>query len=212
LHPIFASVRCPGSLLPPADIDEHREEAQKRCGRGMGDDDLASFLMYPKVFTDFDATVRKYGPMSSLPTPAFFYGMRIGEEITAEIERGKTLVIQLQAIGETDEDGQVPVFFELNGQPRVVKVPNRAVATSAISNRKAEEGNDDEIGAPMPGIVSTIAVKVGDAVKTGDVLLTIEAMKMETTLRAARDGIVQEVLARVGRAVDAKDLLVTLRR
>jgi pyruvate carboxylase len=116
----------------------------------------------------------------------------------------------LQAIGETDDDGQVPVFFELNGQPRVVKVPNRAVAASTVSNRKAEDDNDAQIGAPMPGIVSTIAVKTGDAVKAGDILLTIEAMKMETSLRAPLDGIVEEMLAKVGRAVDAKDLLVTL--
>ena len=199
----------PGSLLPPADIEAIRLDAQKRCGRPIDDDELASFLMYPKVFADFDATVRKYGPMSALPTPVFFYGMKIGDEIAAEIERGKALVIQLQAIGETD-DGQVPVFFELNGQPRVVKVPNRAVAGSAVSNRKAEDGNDAQIGAPMPGIVSTIAVKTGDAVKAGDILLTIEAMKMETSLRAPQDGIVEEMLAKVGRAVDAKDLLVTL--
>ena len=201
----------PGSLLPPADIDACRMDAQKRCGRPISDAELASFLMYPKVFTDFDASLRKYGPMSSLPTPVFFYGMKIGEEIAAEIERGKTLVIQLQVIGETDEDGQIPVFFELNGQPRVVKVPNRAVAVSAAPSRKAEDGNDAEIGAPMPGIISTIAVKAGDEVKAGDVLLTIEAMKMETSLRASRDGVVEEMFARVGRAVDAKDLLVRLR-
>ena len=115
-----------------------------------------------------------------------------------------------QATGETDEDGQVPVFFELNGQPRIVKVPNRAVASSAISNRKPRTATTTDRRSDA-WIVSTIAVKVDDAVKTGDVLLTIEAMKMETTLRATRDGIVQEVLAKVGRAVDAKDLLITLK-
>jgi pyruvate carboxylase len=200
----------PGSLMPPADLEAGRAEAQKKCGHTLTDAEFASFLMYPKVFADFDATVRKYGPMSSLPTPVFFYGMKTGDEIAAEIERGKALVIQLQAIGETDEDGQVPVFFELNGQPRVVKVPNRAVAPTTVVARKAEDGNDAQIGAPMPGIVSTVTVQAGDAVKTGEVLLTIEAMKMEMTLRAARDGVVQEVYAKVGRAVDAKDLLVLL--
>ena len=145
----------PGSLLEDADLSASRNDAQVRCGRPVDDNELASFLMYPKVFTDFDATSRKYGPIAALPTPVFFYGMTIGEEIAVEIEHGKTIVVQLQTVGETDEDGQVPVFFELNGQPRVVKVPNRSAVITAVTGRKAEDGNDAHIGAPMPGVVST---------------------------------------------------------
>ncbi|MDJ1160053.1 pyruvate carboxylase [Chelatococcus sp. SYSU_G07232] len=200
----------PGSLLADADLEAARAEAEKRCGRRLDDRELASFLMYPKVFTDYAAAARKYGPVSCLPTPVYFYGMGVGEEISVTIETGKTLVLRLQVIGETDEEGFVRVFFELNGQPRIVKVPNRSAVATLPARRKAEEGNDAHVAAPMPGVVSTLAVRPGQAVEAGDVILTIEAMKMETALHAARSGTVQEVLVHPGSPIDAKDLLVVL--
>ncbi len=144
-----------------------------------------------------------------LPTPVFFYGLPPGEEISIEIERGKTLVVRTQAIGEVDDQGHRRVFFEMNGQPRVARVPDRAHgATGAEARRKAEEGNPLHVVAPMPGVVSTLAVKPGQAVKAGDMLLSIEAMKMETALTAEKDGTVAEVLVNAGSQIDAKDLLV----
>jgi pyruvate carboxylase len=140
----------------------------------------------------------------------FFYGMQPGDEITIEIERGKSLVVRLQTIGATDDQGEVKVFFELNGQPRIVKVPNRAVAGRVVTRRKAEDGNAKHVAAPMPGSVSSVAVAVGQAVKTGDVLLTLEAMKMETAIHAARDGVIGELVTKPGAQVDAKDLLIVL--
>ena len=148
-----------------------------------------------------------YGPVSVLPTPVYFHGLPVGEEILVELEKGKTLVIRTQAIGETGEDGEVRVFFELNGQPRVAKVPNRA-SGKVTARRKSEEGNPDHVAAPMPGMVSTIAVKQGQTVKAGDVLLSIEAMKMETALHAERDGTIAELLVHAGSQIDAKDLLI----
>ena len=136
--------------------------------------------------------------------------MLAGEGIAIELEGGKTLVLRLQAIGETDEEGQVRVFFELNGQPRIVRVPNRAAVAKLPARRKAEDGNDGHVAAPMPGSVSTIPVRPGQPVKAGDVLLTIEAMKMETALHAPRDGVVKEVLVHAASPIDAKDLLVVL--
>jgi len=118
--------------------------------------------------------------------------------------------VRLQTIGETDEEGKVRFFFELNGQPRIVKVPNRAAKPTVEVRRKAEEGNDAHVAAPMPGAISTVAVKKGEKVKAGDVLLTIEAMKMETALHAARDGTVTELLVSPGAQIDAKDLLLVL--
>jgi pyruvate carboxylase len=145
-----------------------------------------------------------------LPTPIYFYGMQVGDEASLAIEKGKALVVRLQAIGDTDEEGQVRIFFELNGQPRIVKVPNRAATASLPARRKAEEGNEAHVAAPMPGAVSTIAVKAGQQVKAGDLLLTLEAMKMETSLSAPRDGKILEVLVSPGHPVDAKDLLVVM--
>ena len=153
--------------------------------------------MYPKVFSDFAAAQETYGPVSVLPTPVYFYGMKPEDEIFVDIEKGKTLVIRCLAIGEVDDKGMVTVFFELNGQPRRVKVPDRAHGASAgKARRKAEAGNEAHVGAPMPGVVSTLAVAAGQAVKAGDVLLSIEAMKMETALHAERDGTIAEVLVK----------------
>jgi pyruvate carboxylase len=201
------STARPGSLLGEADLAAERATAEKRAGRQIDDNELASYLMYPKVFTDYAAAERKYGPVSALPTPIYFYGMHAGEEVSVTIEKGKTLVVLLQAVGETDDEGQVRVFFELNGQPRMVKVPNRAVASARPARRKAEEGNDSHVAAPMPGAIATVAVRPGQQIKAGNVLLTIEAMKMETALHALRDGTVGEVLVTPGQPVDAKDLL-----
>jgi pyruvate carboxylase len=201
----------PGSLMAPAELEAVRADAAKKTGREpeeIGDTDLASFVMYPKVYTDFSRMQDLYGPTSALPTPTYFYGLQPGDEVMVEIEKGKTLVILAQAIGETDDSGMVKVFFELNGQPRIVKVPNRSAAAKVVARRKGEEGNPDHVAAPMPGVVSTVAVRAGQEVKAGDVLLSIEAMKMETALHAERDGKIAEVLVATGAPIDAKDLLV----
>ncbi|WP_026608590.1 pyruvate carboxylase [Methylocapsa acidiphila] len=200
----------PGSLLPTTDLAAARAEAEKSSGRQISDDEFASWLMYPKVFTEFSATLRRYGPVSVLPTPVFFYGMQPGDEISIEIEPGKTLVLLLQTIGDTDEDGQVKVFFELNGQPRLIRTQNRGAAVKLVTRRKAEEGNESHVGAPMPGAVSTIAVRQGQEVKAGDIVATLEAMKMETALHAPRDGKISEILVAPGQQIDARDLLMLL--
>ncbi|MEO3389083.1 pyruvate carboxylase [Mesorhizobium sp. CAU 1741] len=199
----------PGSLLAPADLDKDRVGIEEKLERTLSDAEFASWLMYPKVFTDFAAAQTDYGPVSVLPTPSYFYGMEPEEEVFVEIERGKTLVIRCLAIGDTDDKGMVTVFFELNGQPRRVKVPDRAHGAGAGKvRRKAEAGNAAHVGAPMPGVVSAVTVAVGQAVSAGDVLLSIEAMKMETALHAEQDGKVAEVLVSAGDQIDAKDLLV----
>jgi pyruvate carboxylase len=200
----------PGSLIPPADLETERETARTRCGRAIEDTDLASYLMYPKVFVAFAAAAAKYGPVAALPTPVYFYGMKPGDEAVAEIEAGKILVILLQAIGETEEDGQVKVFFELNGQPRIIRIPNRAVAAARPTRRTADEAEAGQIAAPMPGAIAQVAVKAGDTVQAGDVVFTIEAMKMETVLHTPVAGTVTELLVAPGDQVDAKDLLAVV--
>ncbi|EJT04453.1 pyruvate carboxylase [Rhizobium sp. CCGE 510] len=201
----------PGSLLPPADLDAERKAIETKLERKIDDFELASYLMYPKVFTDFALASDTYGPVSVLPTPAYFYGLADGKELYAEIEKGKTLVVVTQAISQTDDQGMVTVFFELNGQPRRIRVPNRVIgASAAVARRKAEPGNDSHVGSPMPGVISRVFVSPGQAVKAGDVLASIEAMKMETAIHAERDGTIAEVLIKAGDQIDAKDLLVVL--
>jgi pyruvate carboxylase len=199
----------PGSLLKPADLKASRKEIEEKLDRKLDEFEFASWLMYPKVFSDFCGVQDIYGPVSVLPTPVYFYGMKPQDEILVDIEKGKTLVIRCFAIGEVDDKGMVTVFFELNGQPRRIKVPDRVHGASASkARRKAEPGNELHVGAPMPGVVSTLAIAAGQAVKAGDVLLSIEAMKMETALHAERDGTIAEVLVKAGDQIDAKDLLV----
>ncbi len=199
----------PGLRAAPVDIEETRKTLSDQLGGiAIDNEDLNGYLMYPKVFTDYATRHEMYGPVRTLPTRTFFYGMEPGEEITAEIDPGKTLEIRLQAVGETQDDGEVRVFFELNGQPRTIRVPDRKATGAAAARPKAELGNPAHVGAPMPGVVASIAVQAGQAVKDGDLLLTIEAMKMETGLHAERDGVVKAVHVQPGGQIDAKDLLV----
>ncbi|WP_062219525.1 pyruvate carboxylase [Aureimonas sp. D3] len=199
----------PGSLIPDADLAAERAKIEEKLGRKISDQEFASYLMYPKVFTDFALAAETYGPVSTLPTANYFYGIGTEEEILVDLEPGKTLVVRCLGTADTDEKGRRTVFFELNGQPRRVKVPDRSKAGGAGAARpKAEAGNPAHVAAPMPGVVSTLAVQPGQAVKAGDILLSIEAMKMETALHAERDGTISAVHVRSGDQIDAKDLLV----
>ncbi|MCA0960581.1 pyruvate carboxylase [Salipiger bermudensis] len=201
----------PGKHLAPADFDALRKQLQDSFPDvEFDDEDFNGYLMYPKVFTDYVARHEEYGPVRVLPTMTYFYGMEPEEQITAEIDPGKTLEIRLITVGETQDDGEVRVFFELNGQPRTVRVPDRKAKASSAARPKAEVGNLNHIGAPMPGVVASVSVQAGTQVKEGDLLLTIEAMKMETGLHAERDATVKAVHVQPGGQIDAKDLLIEL--
>ena len=152
----------------------------------------------------------KYSDTSVLPTTAFFYGLRPGEEINVEIEPGKTLVIRFQTVSDAHDDGTRTVFFELNGQPREVKIADRTLEAVAHKHPKADADNSNHIAAPMPGKVSGVAVKVGDSIKAGARLLSIEAMKMETAVYAPREAKIGEVHVKAGSTIQAGDLLVVL--
>ena len=201
----------PGETLPAADLVAERAAAEKKVDRAISDTELASYLMYPKVFVDYAKLRAHYGNVAVLPTPTYFYGMQVGEELSVDLERGKTLIVRLVASSEVHEDGSRTVFFELNGQPRSVRVADRSKVAKRPPARKAEVGDASQVGAPMPGNVVTVAVQAGQKVAAGDTLVTLEAMKMEAAVRAERDAEVVEVLVRAGQHVDTKDLLVTLR-
>ena len=199
----------PGKHLKNVNLEKVRKDLSAQLDDMIIDDeDLNGYLMYPKVFIDYMERHKIYGPVRALPTKTFFYGMEPGEEITAEIDPGKTLEIRLQAVGETDDKGDVRVFFELNGQPRIIRVPNRLIKSQTASNQKAEEGNNSHVGAPMPGVIAGVTVSKGQSVNEGDLLLTIEAMKMETGLHAERDAVIKVVHVSTGSQIDAKDLLI----
>jgi len=204
------SIRA-GATLAAVDLDAERAQLRERLPRPVTDDDLATYLMYPRVFGDYARERLLYGDPGILPTPVFFYGMEPGQEITVDLERGKTLIVRYLATSEPHEDGTRTVFFELNGQPRSVRVRDERQVATGPPQPKAAPGNPQHVGAPMPGVVATVTAAPGARVARGDALLTLEAMKMETAVRAEVAAEVAEVLVRPGQAVDAKDLLIVLR-
>ncbi|MEL6480487.1 MAG: biotin/lipoyl-containing protein, partial [Pseudomonadota bacterium] len=200
-----------GSLMPPADLEAKRQEAMDEMdGHTVDDEDLSSYLMYPKVYLDYMGRRRDYGPVRVLPTPTFFYGMEAGEEVAVDLRPGVTMVIRLQTWSDPDDRGEVKVFYELNGQPRTIRVMDRRVSSAAAKSEKAEEGNPNHVAAPMPGVIGSVAVEPGKKVQAGDLMLTLEAMKMETAIRAEKGGVVERVVQGAGAQVEAKDLLVVL--
>jgi pyruvate carboxylase len=201
----------PGADLPPHNFKKTREELEAKLKREPTDDDLFSHLMYPEVHAEFAKIARDFGDVSVLPTSAFFYGLKPGEEVSVAIEEGKTLFIKLINVGAPDKDGRRTVTFELNGMPREAHVLDKSVTTRAKARAKADPADPLQVGAPIPGIITAISASVGTRLAKGDKLLTMEAMKMQTTIYAQADGVVHEVLVQVGESVESKDLLIRLK-
>jgi pyruvate carboxylase len=201
----------PGESLPPADLEATAADLEKLLGRQPLEREVISYLIYPKVFSEFTAHQETYGDTSILPTPLFLYGLDAGEEASVELERGKTLIIKYLTCGDAHPDGRRTVFFELNGQPRSVNVRDFSLDDKQAARSKADASDPTHVGAPMPGLVVTVAVRPGEIVTKGKKLLTLEAMKMETTLYAERDGEIAEVLVEPGSAVETNDLILRWR-
>jgi len=201
----------PGAELKPLNFKKIEEELSTKLKRDATSDDVFSHIMYPEVFAAYAKMERDSGDLSVLPTPAFFYGMKIGQEVSVEIEAGKTLFIRLVNIGAVDAEGKRTVSFELNGMARQLSVTDRSVKPTVKARVKADAAKPSEIGAPIPGLVTTLSVSVGAKVAKGDKLITLEAMKMQTTIYAPCDGVVEEINVRVSDAVESKDLMMKLR-
>jgi pyruvate carboxylase len=199
-----------GERIAPVDLDAAREQVHKIAGHAISEFELSSWLMYPKVFADFAAHRKRYGDLSALPSPTYFYGMAELEEINIDLDPGKSLIVRLLGTAPAEEEGVVKVFFELNGQPRTLRV-ERSGARRVQARPQADAANPTQVAAPMPGMIVTVAARAGQAVKQGDPLVSIEAMKMETQIRAERDGLVKAVHVRPGDTVAARDLLVEMR-
>lgn len=206
----YSDIR-PGERTKSVDFNEVKEKVREIMGREPSEDDVLSYLMYPKVFTDFNAKMKKYGNVSVIDTNTFFHGMRNGEAIEVEIEPGKILLIKLLQIGDVNSKGKRTLYFELNGQSREIEVADLKVGKTDSSHEKAEPSNRLHIGATMPGAIVRINVKPGQEVKKGDVLLVTESMKMETSIQVSMDAIIDEVRVKQGELVETHDLLVTIK-
>ncbi|KAK6199414.1 carbamoyl-phosphate synthase L chain, ATP binding domain-containing protein [Scheffersomyces amazonensis] len=201
----------PGLILPPIDFESIREELISRYGNTIKESDVASYVMYPKVFEAYKKQVEKYGVLSVLPTRYFLKPCKIGQELTVDIEKGKTLIIKLLAIGEiSQQTGTREVFFELNGEMRSVTVDDKTVSIETKTRPKASQPND--VGAPMAGVVIEIRTKSGTEVKKGDPIAVLSAMKMEMVISAPVSGIIGDILINEGDSVDANDLITSIHK
>jgi pyruvate carboxylase len=199
----------PGAHLPPVDLSEAAAKVARQTG-STSRTDLMSYLMYPDVFTKFAAARAQYGELEVLPTPQFLYGLAERNEVTVELEPGKTLIIRLLTVGEVRADGMRTVFFELNGQPREVEIRDKSFKQEVATRRKANPSKAGDVGAPIPGAVTMLHIEQGEAVKKGDRLLVIEAMKMQTSIYAPIAGVVKEIVVKARDTVESHDLLVTI--
>ena len=199
----------PGKLLPPVDFDQLEQEVRK-FRNDPERKDLISYAMYPKVYEDFCRHRKEYGYITRMGSHVFFNGMALGETNKINIEDGKTLVIKYLGLGDHNDDGTINVQFELNGMRREVAVrdPNASEKTRQVV--QADESDPRQVGASIPGMVSKLHVQPGDTVEENQVLMTIEAMKMETAVTARTAGKVREIRVKEGQAVKAKELLMLL--
>ncbi|PFO09907.1 pyruvate carboxylase [Bacillus sp. AFS076308] len=200
----------PGELLEDVNFDILKEELFEELGRQVTDFEILSYALYPKVFLEYIKANERFGNISMLDTPTFLYGMRLGEEIEVEIEKGKTLIVKLISIGQPQADGTRVVYFELNGQPREVSIKDESIKATVTSRLKADMKNEEHLSATMPGTVIKVLVEKGEKVERGDHLLITEAMKMETTVQAPFSGIVKDLYVKSGDAILTGDLLVEL--
>ncbi|MCB0697911.1 MAG: pyruvate carboxylase subunit B, partial [Chitinophagaceae bacterium] len=200
----------PNKHLEPVDFEKELAEFKTQFGDDLELCDFLSYKLYPKVYENYLKFYREYGDVSVVPTPLFLYGMKMGQDATIEIVKGKTLLIRLLSIGDVNDAGKRTVFFKLNGQTRNIEVADRSVKVERVENRKAEKDNDNHISAPLQGMLSKILVKKGDKAKKNQPLFVIEAMKMETVITASKDCTISTIELTEGTLVNTNDLVVMI--
>ncbi|MGW9019136.1 pyruvate carboxylase, partial [Priestia megaterium] len=198
----------PGQLLEAVDFQQIKESLGHTLQRTVTDHEVIAYALYPKVFIDYQEKFKRFGDISVLDTPTFLYGMRLGQEIEIEIEKGKILIVKLVSIGQAQSDGTRTVYFELNGQPREVIIKDESVKPTIKAKMAADPTNPTHIGATMPGTVIKVLVQKGDKVSKGEHLIITEAMKMETTIQAPFDGIVKDIYVSNGESIQPGNLLI----
>ncbi|EPH95272.1 pyruvate carboxylase [Enterococcus faecalis 13-SD-W-01] len=198
----------PGDLAAPVDFEKVKAELAEKIGYEPKQEEVLSYLMYPQVFLDYQKSYDQFGDVTLLDTPTFFQGIRLGETVNVQIERGKILIIRLDEIGEPDDEGNRVLFFNLNGQRREILIKDTSIISTAQTKRKAEPTSREQIGATMSGSVLEVLVKKGDTVKKGQTLMITEAMKMETAVEARFDGKVERIYVTAGETITSGDLLI----
>jgi pyruvate carboxylase len=201
----------PGELLEDADFEQMRDELNKKLNRPVTSHEVLSYALYPKVFEEYSAIYKEFGDVSVMATPEFLYGLRLGEEVEIQIEKGKTLIVKLVSISEPQSDATRVIYFEINGQPREVIIEDANLESDVVRKAKADPANRSHIAATMPGTVLKVAVDIGAKVKRGEHLLITEAMKMETTIQAPHDGVIKDIYVAAGESISTGDLLIEMK-
>ena len=204
----------PNAHIPPVDFEveyaDFRKIFENDLGRKIDFTDFLSYKLYPKVFTDAFNNHLKYDNLTNLPTKNFFYGMEIGEEVSIDLDKGKTLLITLDSIGRANNEGMVTIYFKVNGQGRTVQIKDQNIKVNVIENIKVDKGDVCQVGAPLQGLLSTILVKSGEKITKNQPLFIIEAMKMETTITATENGVIKNIVLKEGTMVNSDDLILQL--
>ena len=202
----------PGELLEPADFDLMNKLLKQRYNINPSMKDVLSYALYPKVFEEYLEFKKEYGDLSRMNSPVFFDGISQGETCEVEVEEGKIFIVKLVNIGKVDKEGFRKIYFEVNGNQREISIFDKAYQMGEVisSTVLADPDNKNEIGASIPGTVAQILVKDGDEVKTGQSLIIIEAMKMETQIVAPLSGKISSVTVKEGQQVKNRELLMQI--
>lgn len=202
----------PGSLAKPVDFAAVKQKLAGKMKQEPTEDDLLGYIMYPKVFMDYFHNRQQYGQLSLLDTTTYYQGMRPGEVLRVSLGTGRGMVLQLDFVSAPNDEGVRTLYFELDGQTFQQKVKDNSLKGQVASVPQADPDNPGQLGMPLNGNVVKVNVAAGDTVKTGQVLVTTEAMKMETAVKAPFSGTVEKVYAHVGDALKSQDLLLTLKK
>ncbi len=196
----------PNAHLKPINFDKEFKSFKRKFGRFVHFKDFLSYQLYPTVFTKYQEHFEAFGTVRTIPTPAFFYGLKPNEEILIEIDKGKRILVQFMNMSEPDEAGMRIVLFKLNGQTRSIVLKDESVKSLVAAHKKVE--HDQHIGASLQGNLSKILVKKGDMVQANTPLFIVEAMKMESTITSPRAGKVTAVYLTEKTIVEADDAIV----
>jgi len=201
----------PGASLEAYDFGEAEAMLKSKYGEALiSEQDVLSHALYPKVFTDWMDFKAVYGDVAKLSTEDFLHPLKEGQEVTIDVDKGRTVIVQLVSIGEADDEGSRRVIMELNGERWFLQVTDTTIEAASGRAEKADSSDAGSVGAPMPGVVVDVKVKAGDVVNEGDQIVTLSAMKMETAIPAPRAGVVKRLLVNAGDKVDGDDLMLTI--
>ena len=204
----------PGKSLPPVDFEAIKKHLIEKYNYDDKSEEVMnqkaiSYALYPKVYEDYCEHFQMYNDVTRLESHVYFYGLRKGEETYLNIGEGKQLLIKYLEEGEPDENGIRTLTFQVNGMLRTVKIQDKNLEIKADRKLKADKTNPQHLGSSIPGTVGKVLVKEGDAVTENMPLLTVEAMKMETTVVSKITGTVDKIYVQQGDTVSQDDLLMS---